>query len=220
MTLARFGALATVLAVVLICGTSVCAATVSVRAVDPMGGGVPKVLVIVRAPANAGYEVLRALSGPDGSVPQVNVLPGLYEAIATDPYSPYLTTVEDFVVAEAPVKIELRMNIEQDQTASLDSIDWNVKVVDKQGRSVNDAWITARVEGEPACDVTATGSDGRATVTIPFDEPVIVTALYKGRTYTELIHVDAHVRDSEKKWLSRERAKLKQRSRTVTVSVD
>lgn len=219
MTLAKFGAFATALVVLSICCTSARAATVSVRAIAQDGEGVPKVLVIVRAPANPGYEVLRALTGADGFVPDVNVQPGLYEAIATDPYGGWLTTAKDFVVTDAPVKLDLSLDSVQDQTVSLNFISWNVKVVDKQGRPVNDAWLTARVEDEPACDVTATGSDGRATITIPFDDPVIVTVLYKGQSYTEQIKVDAAVRDSESKWFERQREKVKKSQRTVTVSV-
>jgi hypothetical protein len=220
MTLAKLGPFATVLAIFWIGCTSVRAATITVRAIAADGEGVSKVLVIVRAPSNPGYEVLRALTEADGSVPEVNVQPGLYEAIATDPYGEWLTAVKDFVVTDAPVKLDLRLDFVQDQSISLGFIDWNVRVVDKQGRPVNDAWITARTEGEPAVGATATDINGHATIEIPFDYPAIVTVLYNGQTYTERIKVDASVRDSENKWFQRERNKLVKRPRAITVSVD
>ena len=109
MTLARFGLLATVLAILSIYCASTTAATLKIHVSDPAGGSLSKALVIVR-PLDANQpEVVRALTGADSRVPSVNVPSGLYEAIATYPYSPWKTRVQDFLVDAEPVTLELQL---------------------------------------------------------------------------------------------------------------
>lgn len=219
MRLMKCAAAAALLGVVVVCSTSVGAATVKIRAVNFGGENLPKALVIVRSLEDPRPEVLRALTGPDGLVPDVEVPPGPYEAIAAYPYGIWQTAVQDFMVGAEPVTLELQLGIDFDQRIRIDVIDWHVKVVDARGRPVANAWVTGRsMDAATGVSVAKTDSHGTATVSIPIDNAWI-TVLYKGRSSSQSLQPDPHVVDCQNDCFLRTKAKLKALPRTLTLTV-
>jgi hypothetical protein len=220
MPCAKCSVVAGVLGILMTFCASAGAETVSVRATDRAGEKLPGILVVLKSLEDVPWGVSRALTGPNGLVPAVDVPPGLYEAIATDPYGIFETTVKDFMVATKPVKLELQLDVVQDQTVTANAIDWHLRVVDNQNRPVVNAWVTARdSEASTGVGVTTTDSHGRATVTIPIDRAVVITVFYDGQSYSEDFDTHSGVRDCEWRCYLRARAKLKKRPRSLTLAV-
>jgi hypothetical protein len=213
-----YGVLARLICVLSMVCVSTGAATVTVRVSEAHTGNLAKVLVIVRSLEADRSEVLRALTGPDGLVPAVDVPPGLYEAIATYPYSRHTTIAKDFVIGEKPVMVELKLTHLSDQRVNLNSIDWQISVTNGQGRPVGNAWVTGRDDEASDVSVTRTDSKGRATVSIPMTGAVI-TVLYDGFSYTEGVYVESGITNCEHECALRAAAKLKTHSRTLIFTV-
>jgi hypothetical protein len=76
---------------------------------DSTGVALKDELVIVQDLRNQAHEVLRVLSNKDGKTPTLDLQPGLYRAIATAPYGLWQTEVREFLVAEKPVRLALRV---------------------------------------------------------------------------------------------------------------
>jgi len=76
---------------------------------DSAGIALKDELVIVQDLRNKEHEVLRALTDKDGQIPKLALQPGLYRAIATAPYGLWQTEVREFLVAEKPARLALRV---------------------------------------------------------------------------------------------------------------
>lgn len=76
---------------------------------DSSGIALKDKLVIVRDLRNKEHEVIRALTNKDGQIPSFALPPGLYRAIATDPYGLWQTEVREFLVAEKPARLAMRV---------------------------------------------------------------------------------------------------------------
>src|SRR5690242_15077869 len=86
------------------------AVPVHLRVLDQTGAGFPDVLVIIKSLAGKG-EIFRGLTDQAGSVPERDLIAGLYRAIATCPYSICETKVTEFLVSDTPVELELKVNV-------------------------------------------------------------------------------------------------------------
>jgi len=86
------------------------ASTVHLRVTDQTGAAFPNVLVIVKSLAGKG-EILRGLTDEAGSVPERDLAAGLYRAIATCPYGICETKVTEFLVGDARVELELKVDV-------------------------------------------------------------------------------------------------------------
>jgi hypothetical protein len=124
-------------------------------------------------------DVCRDLTRPDGSIPDVDIPPGLYEVIATYPYKPYRTRVRDFLAGARPVGITLELEEIPDQRVFISTpvFDLRVRVLDDQSRPVPNARIIGRDPAAYQLAIATTDKDGRATVRIP-SEGAEVTTIY------------------------------------------
>jgi hypothetical protein len=161
------------------------AAAVKIRTVFADQEAVPNVLVIVKSIEGQSEEFARGLSGPDGSIPSLELRPGLYEAIATCPYGHIPTTVHDFLVANEAALIEVTLNPDNDQRINYNKISWNVQVLDQDGHpAVNAVVIGRNAEASTGVSAARTDKRGRATVSVPVDG-ALIEIIYGKRTWTE-----------------------------------
>jgi len=91
-------------------GSQASAAPLRLRVRDQTGAAFPDVLVIVRSLTGKG-EIFRALTDQAGGVPGRDLPEGLYRAIATCPYGICQTKVLEFLVGDAPVELEVKVEI-------------------------------------------------------------------------------------------------------------
>ena len=78
------------------------------------GDSLEGALVIVQdLRSDTEQELSRELTDEAGDVALNNVEPGLYRAIATDPYRSWKPEVEEFLVKEQPVTVSLRLGGKQ-----------------------------------------------------------------------------------------------------------
>jgi hypothetical protein len=187
----------TILLVLATC-QSVGATPLRVRVVDAMGTkGVANVLVITRSLEPGKGDIARALTSQDGSIPDLNIAPGLYEVIATYPYRAWRTRVRDFVAAANPIVITLELEQFWDQTVYAGGvIDLRVQVLDAQGHPVPEAKIVARNLDATELSLATTDSAGRATVRIPTDGAE-VTTLYGDHSQVNRIDIDSRKQDCQ-----------------------
>ena len=132
-------------------------------------------LVIIQDLHHSGeQELSRELTNADGEVTLSNVEPGLYRAIATDPYRSWETEVEEFLVKEEPVTVTLRLarrGTDDPVVASVGRL--TIHVFDASGNPavgarvlLRDAeayphaerWGTTDAKGDVTLDVTANSS--------------------------------------------------------------
>jgi hypothetical protein len=82
-------------------------AGVTVKVQDASGAPLKDELVIIQALSGRQHEVARALTNDEGDVPQLQLNPGLYRAIATAPYGLWETEIREFVVTDQSANIVL-----------------------------------------------------------------------------------------------------------------
>ena len=82
---------------------------VTVVVEDSTGMALKDELVIVQDLHNREREVLRVLTDKSGKIPAIDLGPGLYRAIATTPYGPWQTEVQEFLVGENPMHLALHV---------------------------------------------------------------------------------------------------------------
>lgn len=82
---------------------------VTVVVEDSTGVALKDELVIVQDLHNREREVLRVLTDKSGKIPAIDLGPGLYRAIATTPYGPWQTEVQEFLVGENPMHLALHV---------------------------------------------------------------------------------------------------------------
>lgn len=82
---------------------------VAIKVEDGAGAPLKEELVIVQDLNDHEREALRVLSDQSGSVPALDLKPGLYRAIATNPYGMWRTEVHEFLLTQSPVKLVLKV---------------------------------------------------------------------------------------------------------------
>jgi 5-hydroxyisourate hydrolase-like protein (transthyretin family) len=151
------------------------ATPVTIHVTGANGAPLPGALVIIQnLPSNTEQELSRELTNEDGEVTLKSVEPGLYRAIATDPYRSWQTEVEEFLVKEQPVTVSLRLErqaTDDPVVASVGSL--TVHVLDAGGNPAAGATVLLRdsaahphaehwgrtdVSGSVTLDVTANSS--------------------------------------------------------------
>ena len=85
------------------------AAPVQIRVLDGRGSPLPRVLVIVQVLQPDKHEIARMLTAQQGDAALGSLDPGLYRAIAADPYGPWETEVREFLVTNEATVVTLRL---------------------------------------------------------------------------------------------------------------
>jgi hypothetical protein len=179
---------------------------------DSGNDGLSNVLVITKSLEGDRREISRSLSASDGFVAPVELAPGLYEVIAMYPYGNIRTQVKDFVVTPESHTIEMHLDYESDQRVSLDVIDWQIQVLDRQSKPVAGAWVVVR-NAEASTGTSAVKADGRgfANVRVPVDG-ALITVLYDGQTFSEPAYTETAVADCQSRCLNHAKAELQRQS--------
>jgi len=159
------------------------AAPLHLKVVDKTGAAFPDVLVIVKSLEGKG-EIARALTDTTGNVPGRELSPGLYRVIATCPYGICETKVQEFYVKDAPVQLELTVDVsptrgEGDVVEIGPSRSLKVQVIDRDGRPARLAPVLVRDSDAQHERWYKTDSDGGTTVELP-EGQVTVVVLYGG----------------------------------------
>jgi len=160
-------------------------ASVRVRVTDRTGAPFPDVLVIVKSLAGKG-EIFRALTNQTGRVPDRDLAAGLYRVIATCPYGICETKITEFLVGDAPVELELKVDVSPTRgnvTVVGPSNRMRVQLLDPQGKPVASAEVLVRDSSAEFERWYKTNSDGEADVE-PLGTKITFAVLYK-RTLTE-----------------------------------
>jgi len=155
------------------------AATVRLRVVDPTGAGVPKILAIVTSLEGKG-EIWRGLTDDKGFSSSPDAPAGIYEAIATDPYGPWITKVVDFVLAAAPLVVELRLRTTVVDGVLTTKVEVPVQLLMGDGQPAAGAQVPGRDLEAKHIFWAKTDSQGRAVLTVPLDGAEI-TVIYEGQ---------------------------------------
>jgi hypothetical protein len=157
------------------CSARVFAAPVTIHVTGANGASLQGALIIIQnLPSNAEQELSRKLTDQDVEVVLSNVGPGLYRAIATDPYRSWKTEVEEFLVKDQPVTVSLRLERQASDDPEVATVGMlTVHVLDSAGNPVPNArvllrdaaahphaehWGTTDATGTVSLDVTANSS--------------------------------------------------------------
>jgi len=196
------------------------ATTVKIRTAYPDHEGVSKVLVIVRSAEGQPKEFARELSGPDGSIPTLELEPGIYEAISVYPYGNIPTVVHDFPVGSELAAVEITLMFGSDQKVNLDEITRRVKVLDQNGRpAVNTLVIGRNAEASTGVSAARTDERGLATVSIPVDG-ALIEILYGKQSWSEPAYYLTHdVGDCRLRCLLQAKSRLQKDQRILTIRV-
>lgn len=189
-----------------------------IQVVDETGMGVPEILVIVKSLEFGKGVDFRALSGKDGFVPPVDLPPGLYQAIATDPYGPWFTKVQDFVMAKAPLTIRVTI-----RAAIIDSIPiWEahvkVRVRDANGAPVPGAKVIGRDPAAKDFDLAETDARGLATVGISGNGAEVVV-VYRDQVHSELVDIKTNTIDCCQNCYLTVSERMRKKEHSLTISV-
>ena len=173
------------LAVVLLCTLPAFSAQVDISVTDSGGTPLKDTLVIVQDLQRQERELFRALTDEYGKVPGHNLDPGLYRAIATYPYGQWRNNVREFLVKDAPVRVQLQMP----QATGLDSLDvsigqLNVTVLDAAGKPAQGARVLVRdVNATPQSEHWGTtDAQGHTTLELTVDPDALVV-IYHDQLY-------------------------------------
>jgi hypothetical protein len=176
----------------LLIASRVDAAPLHLKVVDKTGAAFPDVLVIVKSLEGKG-EIARALTDAIGSVPGRELPSGLYRVIATCPYGICETEVQEFYVKDAPVQLELTVDVsptrgEGDVVEIGPSRPLKVQVLDRDGRPARLASVLVRDSDAQHERWYKTDSDGGTTVELP-EGQVTVVVLYGGAITSRTLSV-------------------------------
>jgi hypothetical protein len=153
---------------VLLVGSQAGASPVNLRVTDQTGAAFPDVLVIVKSLAGKG-EIFRALTDQAGRAPERDLTAGLYRAIATCPYGICETRVTEFLVGDAPLELELKVDVSPTRgnvaivgpsnQLKLDVLDAQGKpaiaaVLVRDSNAEFEQWYKTNSEGEVDCRAT------------------------------------------------------------------
>ena len=171
----KFVRYAFALAWLAMCSAPMFAAPVTIHVSGANGDSLKGALVIVQdLRSDTEQELSRELTDEAGDVALNNVEPGLYRAIATDPYRSWKTEVEEFLVKEQPVTVSLRLERQDNDDPVVASVGrLTVHVLDSAGTPAAGArvllrdaaahshaehWGTTDASGSVTLDVTANSS--------------------------------------------------------------
>ncbi len=167
--------------------TSVFAVPVTVNVTGANGTALNKALVIIqRLNEGSEQEVSRELTNSDGAVTLDDAAPGLYRAIATDPYRSWKTEVEEFLVKDQPVTVRLRLERQATDDPVIASVGrLTVHVRDAAGNPAVGAHVLLRdAYAHPHAEHWGTTDDkGDVTLDVTADSSVLVV-VYNGQLST------------------------------------
>lgn len=184
----RTRALAFVAILVSLVSSQASAAPVRLRVMDQTGAAFPDVLVIVKSLAGKG-EILRALTDQTGGVRERDLPAGLYRVIATCPYGICETKITEFLVADMPVELELKVDVSptRGNVAIVGpSNRLKLEVVDGQGKPASLAQVLVRDSNAEFEQWYKTNDEGEADVE-PRGTATTFAVLYKGTLTEETI---------------------------------
>ena len=168
------------------CSALLYAAQVTVHVAGSNGAALNGVLVIVQdLHGNTEQELSRELTDQDGAVTLDDVEPGLYRAIATDPYRSWQTEVEEFLVKDKPVTVTLRLAPRATDDPVLTSVgSLTVRVLDASGRPAVGARVLLRdAEAHPHAERWGT-TDDKGTVTLDVTQnSSVLIIVYNGAVH-------------------------------------
>jgi hypothetical protein len=168
------------------------AVPVRLRILDQTGAPFPDVLVIVKSLAGKG-EIFRGLTDQAGSVPERDLVAGLYRAIATCPYGTCETKVTEFLVGDAPVELELKVDVSptRGNVAIVGpSNRLKLEVVDAQGKPAASAQVLVRDSNAEYEQWYKTDSEGEVEVE-PRGTKTTFVVVYNRTLTTETIGSEA-----------------------------
>jgi hypothetical protein len=158
-------------------------APVKIKVEDASGAVLKDELVIVQDLDNREREVLRALSDQDGNVPPLQLPPGLYRVIATDPYGIWQTSVREFLVgqqsAEVVVRVEAMWTHGYGDIVTVGTAHTLLQVIGPDGQPASGASILVRDRDATLHLERRYKADKKGTATIELvSEPTVVVVLY------------------------------------------
>ena len=190
--------------------------TVKVRVADQTSVGIPKILVIVNSLEGKG-EVCREFTDGKGFIPSLDLSPGLYQAIATDPYGPWVTKVKEVVVASVALELELRLEFVIIDRLPVATSKLPIQILNRDGRPISGATILARdLEAKYAFFWAHTDKHGRALVTLPLDGAELVT-IYHDHVLSKEITVESALSRCDRRCTNNEIKELKRSLPQVTI---
>ncbi len=184
MTVARCAS--AVLLSLAVLATPLFAVPVSIHVVGSNGEPLAGALIIVQHLQNtAEHEVSRELTNAQGQAELKDLQPGLYRAIATDPYRSWRTEVREFLVKDQPVTIDLQLTHEATDDPDVAVVGrLTVHVLDASGEPAQDAEVLLRdAEAHPDSEYWGTtNASGRVSLDVTANSSVLVV-IYDGRLY-------------------------------------
>jgi hypothetical protein len=168
------------------------ASPVHLRVTDQTGAAFPDVLVIVKSLAGKG-EIFRALTDQAGGAPERDLTAGLYRAIATCPYGICETKVTEFLVGDAPLELELKVDVSRTRGNVAivgPSNRLKLEVLDAQGRPAIAAAVLVRDSNAEFEQWYKTNGEGEADVE-PRGTMITFVVPYNRTLTTETISSEA-----------------------------
>jgi len=150
---------------------------------EPLGGA----LVIIQYLQNGKeHETSRELTNAQGQVALKDLQPGLYRAIATDPYRSWRTQVRELLVEDKPATIKLELAHESTDDPDVAAVGrLTVHVLDASGEPAQGARVLLRdAEAHPRSESWGT-TDASGTVNLEVTQnSSLLVILYDGRLYS------------------------------------
>jgi len=176
-------------ALLLLLLTSVCSATpTAIHVVDASGAPADQVLVIVKA-LDHYEELARRLTDQQGAIGVLDLKPGTYRAIATTPYGLWQTEIKEFVVADAPVELQLTVRPRGTHgfgdVVTVGGSKANLQILGSDGKPAAGAEILVRDE-EATLHIERwykTDADGKTRIELVGD-PTVVVVIFNGKLIT------------------------------------
>lgn len=161
-------------------------AQVDISVSDSGGTPLKGTLVIVQDLQRQERELFRVLTDEHGKIPTRTLDPGLYRAIGTYPYGQWRNNVREFLVRDAPVKVQLQLA----QSNGMDSINvaigqLKVTVLDAAGKPADGARVLVRdVNATPQSEHWGTtDAQGHTTLELTVD-PAALVVVYRDQLYS------------------------------------
>ena len=182
----RFARRAAVFALLAMCSVPLLAAPVTIHVTGTNGAPLQGALVIVQSlHSNTEQELSRELTNDGGDISLSEVSPGLYRAIATDPYRSWRTEVEEFLVEDEPVAVTLRLQRQGTDDPVVASVGrLTVHVLDANGNPTAGARVLLRDAGaHPHAEHWGmTDAGGMVTLDVTENSSVLIV-IYQGELY-------------------------------------
>jgi 5-hydroxyisourate hydrolase-like protein (transthyretin family) len=165
----------------------VLAASVKVHVVNADGAALKGALVIVQALQDGQErELCRELTSASGEIALPNLQPGLYRAIAADPYRSWTTEVREFLVKNQPLNLELKLAARATDDPVIAAVGrLTVHVLDSAGNPASGAHVLLRdAEARTGAEHWGiTNASGTTSVEVTANSAVLVI-VYRDQLYT------------------------------------